>query len=202
MAKKSEGLLKVCILGDGGVGKSSLMARFVNDTFDADSFHTIGVEFLNKELNIDGKSCHLQIWDTAGQERFRSLRTPFYRGSDCCMLVFDLTDRHSFDNISVWMEEFFNYADVEADQQPTFPILLIGNKVDVEGRQVSTEEAEEFCSKHNNLKYYETSAKTAVNVETAFYTVARMLVERQRDTTKMKYDTIDMSGEGKNGGCC
>jgi small GTP-binding protein len=78
----------------GGVGKSSLMNRYVNNTFDAQSFHTIGVEFLNKDITIDDEAFTMQIWDTAGQERFKSLRTPFYRGSDCCMLTFDVNDTH------------------------------------------------------------------------------------------------------------
>jgi Ras-related protein Rab-9A/Ras-related protein Rab-9B len=119
------------------------------------------------------------------------------------MLVFDLTDRHSFDNMSMWMEEFFNYADIEEAQKTSFPLVLIGNKVDVEGRQVDSAEAEAFCAQHNDMQYYETSAKTAVNVETAFYTVARLLVERQRDSARqMKYETVDLSSKGSSGGCC
>ena len=118
------------------------------------------------------------------------------------MLVFDLTDRHSFDNMAMWMEEFFNYADVEEAQKASFPLVLIGNKVDVDGRQVDSAEAEAFCAQHNDMRYYETSAKTAVNVETAFYTVARLLVERQRDSARqMQYETVDLSSKGSSG-CC
>nr|CAH7766214.1 unnamed protein product [Callosobruchus chinensis] len=86
-------LLKVVILGDGGVGKSCLMNRFVSNQFDEHSFHTIGVEFLNKDVEIDSETYTLQIWDTAGQERFKTLRTPFYRGSDICMLTYAVDDR-------------------------------------------------------------------------------------------------------------
>lgn len=84
MSQKSK-LLKVVLLGDGGVGKSSLMNRFVSNKFDAQSFHTIGVEFLNKDVTYEGENYTMEIWDTAGQERFKSLRTPFYRGADCCV---------------------------------------------------------------------------------------------------------------------
>ncbi len=99
-------MLKMILLGDGGAGKSSLMARYVNDEFDPSCAHTVGVEFLKKEFK-DGKVPYVvHIWDTAGQERFRSLRTPFYRGSDVCMLVYAVDDRKSFDNLKMWMAEF------------------------------------------------------------------------------------------------
>ena len=95
-------LFKVILLGDGGVGKSSLMNRYVSHKFDTQLFHTIGVEFLNKDLEVDGHFVTIQIWDTAGQEWFRSLRTPFYRGSDCCLLTFSVDDSQSFQNLSNW----------------------------------------------------------------------------------------------------
>jgi small GTP-binding protein len=135
-------LLKVVILGDGGVGKSCLMNRFVSNQFDEHSFHTIGVEFLNKDIEIDGEtytlqvSTHppgaplhwdLQIWDTAGQERFKTLRTPFYRGSDICILTYAVDDKHSFRNLQMWKNEFLYYADVKENVQ--FPFIVVGNKV-------------------------------------------------------------------------
>lgn len=122
-------LLKVVILGDGGVGKSCLMNRFVSDRFEEQSFHTIGVEFLNKEIQIDGESFTLQIWDTAGQERFKTLRTPFYRGSDICLLTYAVNDSESFQNLSLWKSEFLHYADVQ--EETSFPFLIVGNKVGV-----------------------------------------------------------------------
>lgn len=97
-------LLKVLLLGDGGVGKNSLMNRYVTHKFDSQAFHTIGVEFLNQDLEVDGRLVTLQIWDTAGQERFKSLRTPFYRGADCCLLTFSVDDRQSFENMGHWQK--------------------------------------------------------------------------------------------------
>jgi len=120
-------LLKVVILGDGGVGKSCLMNRFVSNHFDEHSFHTIGVEFLNKDIEINGEAYTLQIWDTAGQERFKTLRTPFYRGSDICLLTYAIDDRMSFRNLALWRSEFLKYADVQ--EGSTFPFIVVGNKV-------------------------------------------------------------------------
>lgn len=160
-------LLKVVILGDGGVGKSCLMNRFVNNQFDDHSFHTIGVEFLNKEMKIKNESFTLQIWDTAGQERFKSLRTPFYRGSDICMLTFSLDDKASFLNIAMWRNEFLYYADIKDGKK--FPFIVVANKVDIEDkREVSEAEAKNWCIENGNLPYVETSAKVAINVDYAF----------------------------------
>ena len=118
--------LKVVLLGDGGVGKSSLIQRFMSNKFDPSLFHTIGVEFLNKDLMVDGDRYTLQIWDTAGQERFKSLRTPFYRGTDCCLLTFAIDDSQSFQNIAMWKKEFLYYADVK--DPDNFPFVVLGNK--------------------------------------------------------------------------
>jgi len=144
------------------------MNRFVSNRFDAHSFHTIGVEFLNKEIEVGGQMYTLQIWDTAGQERFKSLRTPFYRGSDICLLTFSLDDRQSFQNVVTWREEFLYYADVS--DKDTFPFVLIGNKVDLEGekKEVGEEGVMEWCAQNGNLPYIQTSAKEATNVQLAF----------------------------------
>lgn len=167
-------LLKVVILGNGGVGKSCLMNRFVSNHFDQHSFHTIGVEFLNKDLEINGETYTLQIWDTAGQERFKSLRTPFYRGSDVCLVTYAVNDKNSFKDVSMWCKEFLTYADVK--EGSSFPFILVGNKADVTEaeREVSQEEAMLWSKENGNPPFVETSAKDATNVELAF----RLAVER------------------------
>ncbi|KAI1241601.1 Ras-related protein Rab-9A, partial [Lamprotornis superbus] len=195
MAAKSS-LLKVILLGDGGVGKSSLMNRYVTNKFDAQLFHTIGVEFLNKELEVDGHFVTMQIWDTAGQERFRSLRTPFYRGSDCCLLTFSVDDSQSFQNLSNWKKEFIYYADVKEPE--SFPFVILGNKVDIDERQVSTEEAQDWCRNNGNHPYFETSAKDATNVAAAFEeAVRRVLASEDRSDHFIQTDTVNLHRKPK-----
>jgi len=202
-ASSDRQMLKVILLGDGGVGKSSLMNVYVSGKFSADSFHTIGVEFLIKEIEVDNKKVALQIWDTAGQERYRSLRTPFYRGSDCCLLTFSIDDAASFSNLTMWIREFVYYADIGGsegcepeDMTSRFPFVVIGNKAD-DGvtRVVSREQAVEWCKNHS-IPYYETSARDAVNVNEAFEAVARRVreINRRLDATgRTQVDTVRLS---------
>ncbi|XP_076258119.1 RAS oncogene family member Rab9 isoform X2 [Rhynchophorus ferrugineus] len=196
-------LLKVVILGDGGVGKSCLMNRFVSNQFDEHSFHTIGVEFLNKDIEIDGETYTLQIWDTAGQERFKSLRTPFYRGSDICILTYAIDDKTSFNNLEMWRTEFSYYADVKENNQ--IPFIVVGNKSDViaEEREVSQLEMETWCNENGITSCIETSAKNASNVQEAFKMAVQHWLRADKNETDIN-DTVDLtkkSGDNRMS-CC
>lgn len=195
-------LLKCVLLGDGGVGKSCLMNRFVNNKFDSQSFHTIGVEFLNKDVHVENQTYTLQIWDTAGQERFKSLRTPFYRGSDCCVLTFAINDRQSFKDIDMWKKEFLYYADVREDNY--FPFVLLGNKMDIGERSIPTEEILSWCENNGKIPYFETSAKDATNVEEAFTAAVKRIVDFDNNTCRITNspDTIDLKKKTQRISCC
>jgi len=159
-------LLKILIVGDGGVGKSSLLQQYALNKFSNAYKATIGADFLTKEVIINDKLVTLQIWDTAGQERFQSLGTAFFRGSDCCIIVFDVTVAETFDNLEKWRNEII----IHSGKDPAnFPFVVIGNKIDLEDRVVTQKRAMDWC-KLNGIPYFECSAKDVINVEQAFQT--------------------------------
>jgi len=194
---KKKVLLKVIILGDSGVGKPSLMNMYVHKRFSAQYKATIGADFLTKEVMIDDKLVTLQIWDTAGQERFQSLGVAFYRGADSCVLVHDITDQKSFDNLESWMDEFLVHA--APRNADTFPFVVLGNKADLAKRRaVSTQKAQTWCQGKGDIPYFETSAKDSINVEQAFQTIAKnALAQEANNKPSFIPDTLDLKKDEK-----
>lgn len=145
----------------------------------------------------------LQLWDTAGQERFQSLGVAFYRGADCCVLVYDVNNTKSFDNLDVWKDEFLVQANVTDPEN--FPFILLGNKIDVEEskRTVSSKKAQGYCAQRGNLPYFETSAKEAIGVDRAFEVIARNALQREdsQDFTDDYADAIDIHLDNENQSC-
>jgi Ras-related protein Rab-7A len=178
-----ERLYKVITIGNSGVGKTSLLKQFVESRFTKQYRATVGADYMQAQVMVDDKVLQLQIWDTAGQERFQSLGAAFYRGADCCILVFDLTDKESFASLDSWKEEFL--AQCAPKDPEHFPFVLIGNKVDrTSERKVGTEEAKTWCKNNNDIPYYETSAKDRTQVEEAFIEIAK------KSATQIKEDEM------------
>uniref|UniRef100_A0A8C3ATB6 small monomeric GTPase n=1 Tax=Cyclopterus lumpus TaxID=8103 RepID=A0A8C3ATB6_CYCLU len=153
----------VMLVGDSGVGKTCLLVRFKDGAFLAGSFiSTVGIDFRNKVMSIDAVKVKLQIWDTAGQERFRSVTHAYYRDANALLLLYDVTNKASFDNIRAWLTEIHEYA------QQDVVVMLLGNKVDsTHDRMVKREEGEKLA-KEFGVPFMETSAKSGLNVELAF----------------------------------
>ena len=141
MSQRKKNFLKIVILGDSGVGKTTLLHQYLNGRIQAKSKPTIGADFSKKEIMIDNTVVTLQIWDTAGQEKFQSLGYAFYRGADCCALCYDITNAQSFEQLEKWREGFIENAG--PSDPDTFPFVCIGNKLDLEPeRSVSTTQGE------------------------------------------------------------
>jgi Ras-related protein Rab-6A len=150
---------KLVFLGDQGVGKTSIITRFMYDSFDKNYQATIGIDFLSKTMYLEDRTVRLQLWDTAGQERFRSLIPSYIRDSSVAVIVYDITNRASFLNTSRWIE------DVRSERGNDVIIVLVGNKSDVsERRQVSAEEGDSKATK-DGVIFIESSAKAGYNIK-------------------------------------
>ncbi|XP_055389287.1 ras-related protein Rab-18-B [Condylostylus longicornis] len=162
--------IKLLIIGESNVGKSSLMLRFTENDFDEDQTLTIGVDFKTKILNIDGSNVKLAIWDTAGQERFRTLTPSYYRDAQGAILVYDVTKRSTLQKLDAWLNELEIYG-----TRPNMAKMVVGNKIDLP-REVSREDGFKFAKRHRIL-FLETSAKTSEGVKDVFEEVVRKIIE-------------------------
>ena len=162
MSNQFDYLLKYIIIGDEEVGKSNLLSHYIDDRFTSEYQSTIGVEFRAKNVVIRNTTYRIQMWDTSGKENFRSITRAYYKNSVCALVVYDISSRDSFNNVSTWIEDCRNNS-----SEKIF-MVLIGNKSDLaDKRQVSTEEGRELAEKYE-MKFYETSAKTGENVNDIF----------------------------------
>lgn len=179
-SRKKAVLLKVLLLGESCVGKTSIFHRYVKDEYSQAYKATIGADFFSKDLKVDEKEVILQIWDTAGQERYQSLGVTFFRGSDACILVYDITDQRSFDSLTQWVDQFLQGvgANSNSPKDSGFIFVVLGNKCDlIDQRQVSSDVAKEFCTQHG-FHFFETSAKSGFQVQDAFEYIARKGIEK------------------------
>ncbi|KAG8184646.1 hypothetical protein JTE90_022694 [Oedothorax gibbosus] len=163
--------LKILIIGESDVGKSSLLLRFTDDVFDAGLAATIGVDFKVKTVSVDGNNAKLAIWDTAGSERFRTLTPSYYRGAQGAILVYDVSNRPSFQKLDQWLYELETYS-----TRTNIVKMLVGNKIDKDGRAVSREEGLKYARKHSML-FIEASAKTCDGVQCAFEELVEKILQ-------------------------
>ncbi|KNB43844.1 GTP-binding protein [Blastocystis sp. subtype 4] len=183
MNKNYDYLFKIVLIGDSGVGKSSLLLRFADGAFTDSFISTIGVDFRFRTVEVLDKTVKLQIWDTAGQERFRTITSAYYRGADGIFIVYDVTDKvsmsylyqiqTSFDNTAEWLKEVRKYTTGD------IRICLIGNKNDLQASKEITTQAGQKLASEIGATFIETSAKEASNVEQAFQNMASELVKRE-----------------------
>ena len=175
---------KIVMLGDGAVGKTAMTTRFTQNFFDSDYKRTIGSDFAIKRLTLEEDDIEtqvtLQVWDLAGQPRFESVRQGFYRGSRGGLLLYDVTRRRTFLNVDNWKEEAFG------NLQNEIPLILVANKVDLkESRVVTTEEGKKYAKK-NGFIYVESSALTGENVEEAYSTLCKRMIEDAKSSNQTK----------------
>ena len=198
---------QLLIIGDSSVGKTSLITRYTNGTFKEEYLATVGLDYYSKEEVINNKTINIKLWDTAGQERYKSLTQNYFKNAEGVLLTYDITNSESFDNLKEWISSIKKNME---GKDIFIPVIIIGNKIDMEeSRETSKEDAEKFA-KENNYKYFETSAKTGEGVDNAIRELIIQILKQsnQMDDQKMarassvqiKEENVDNSKKKK--GCC
>merc|ERR1712150_118274 len=183
---------KLMMLGDSGVGKTAILRRYCDDTFDAKWINTIGIDFKMKHVEIEDKKVRLQIWDTAGQERFQAMAHSFYRGAAGILLVYDITSLESFEHVEKWMTSISTHGSDDVI------VTLIGNKRDITNhRNVSVSKGENLAKQYG-IDFFETSAKTKENIDEAFANLSEKVFKKQIDKLE-KASSKGSSTRGKLG---
>lgn len=193
MEKEFDFLIRLVIVGEPCVGKSTVIQRYSKGDFIPYYVSTIGVDFFSKVLNVDGKNVKIQVWDTAGQERFRTITKSYYRKTAGIILMFDVSKEESFDKLSYWL------ADIEKFKEPSAKVLLIGNKSDLEKR-VSQSKIEQLCDVFK-LNYLETSAKLNKNIDQIFIDIIRGIINSD-NLNELVIPNRELEMKNNNLECC
>ncbi|KAI3809080.1 hypothetical protein L1987_25048 [Smallanthus sonchifolius] len=199
-------LFKIVLIGDSGVGKSNILSRFTRNEFCLESKSTIGVEFATRTLQVEGKTVKAQIWDTAGQERYRAITSAYYRGAVGALLVYDITKRQSFENVTRWLRELRDHADAN------IVLMLAGNKCDLNHLRAIPEHEAQGLAEKEGLSFLETSALDAHNVEKAFQSILldiyhviskkALAAQEAAASVLIKGTAINVESNDSTGTCC
>ena len=199
---------QILIIGDSSVGKTSILTRYTNGTFKEEYLATVGLDYYSKDEIFNNKTINVKLWDTAGQERYKSLTQSYFKNAEGVIVAYDITNTESFDNLKFWINSI--KANME-NKNIFIPVIIIGNKTDMEeSREIMTEDAEKFAEE-NKYKYFETSAKTGEGIDKAIRDLINQILnqsennddqkEFRKDSVQIKENTEGKSGKKKKG-CC
>lgn len=195
-----EHVFKTLIIGDSSVGKSNLLLRFSDNIFHDTFLPTIGVDFKIKSVNVYDKSIKLNIWDTAGQDRFKTITQAYYKGAHGIVVVFDLTERNSFEHVQNWFQE------IKKNAGETVVKILVGNKVDLQESRAVQKSEGEALARSLGVLYVETSAKTGENVDSVFMNLSKQiydtLPENEKNPGKQQGASIDAQRRKSGASSC
>ena len=194
----------ILLLGDSCVGKTSLISRYANGIFKDEYIATVGLDLVSKQEIINDKNINVKLWDTAGQERYKALTPSYLRGADGVVLVFDVTNSETFDNLKFWLDSLKNNL---GENNSFLPVVINGNKIDIDDRDISKDDANKFAQE-NNYKYFETSAKSGVGVDELFREIVNQILENKEKTDEVKEERKSIKinenkgNNQKKKGCC
>ena len=205
-------IFKLILIGNSGTGKTSIINRYINEKFEDSYKCTIGVDFILKKIKINNQNIKLQIWDTAGMEKYKQITTSYYRGAHGAIVVFDLTNKDSFNDVQKWVNDFYNITNQSSNMRS---VVIVGNKSDlIEKREVNKDDIDKYIS-INNLSYVETSAKDGLNIEKMFVGITEELMGKYKDVIGKKgigtfsqgenikfSDSLPLDFDKKKKGCC
>jgi small GTP-binding protein len=184
--------LKILTLGDSTVGKSSFINKFVRNTFEIDCTSNIGTDIQTRLIKMDGKTINVSFYDTAGQEKYRSISLSLMRHADGILLMYDITKQSSFDNISQWMESIYE------NKGNNFPLILIGNKCDLEKKRIITIEQGEKLGEKYGIEFMETSNKDGTNIDEASKALIKKILEvKKKEIKEITSTFVIMSDKDK-----
>ena len=193
--EKKEFLYKILLLGDSSVGKTCFLMRYTDNTFQEIHMSTIGLDYKLKNVQLDdGKMVKIQIWDTAGQDRFRSITKNYYKGAHGIILIYDITNQKTFENVKNWINQ------IKEEVSNKVTIILVGNKIDDEDHRVVSTEQGEKMAKDFGLMFFECSAKSGVNIDSTFNELVKKTLENY-SKVKMEGEKLKNKKGGKKG-CC
>ena len=197
---------QILLIGDSSVGKTSLIQRYANGIFKEEYLATVGLDFYTKQEAINNINVLVRLWDTAGQERFKSLTPNYFKNAEGVIITYDITSSQSFENLKFWINSIKTNL---GEKNIIIPIIIVGNKLDMEDmRDITREEAEKFA-KENKYKYFETSAKTGEGVDDAIRDLVNQVLEKseqfeeeKNERKSIKINSDQPEDNVKKKGCC
>ena len=189
---------QIVIIGNSVVGKTSILTKYTTKTQNENYIATVGLDFFTKDEKIDDKTIRVKIWDTAGQERYKAITKCFFQRAQGIIIVFDVTNKKSFDDLKIWIDSINSQSQLTEDLE-NMPIIIIGNKIDIPNRVIDKETALNFA-KEQNFDYYETSAKTGEGVDVAIRDLVKKVMAYI--TKKNGRDNLKLIESGKKRKCC
>ena len=186
--KHSDIKVKIMLIGDSNVGKTSIIKRYCKNIFSKSHIATVGIDLETKNIKIGKQVINLQLWDTAGQERYRVLSKNYYNNSDAFIIVYDITNSKSFENVTNWILQ------IKENASENVKIILFGNKSDLEDQRLINEEEGKKLAKENNINFYETSAENGANVDKAIIDLVKEVINNE-NFIKGSENTSQLSGD-------